>query len=241
MQREYYKWYSPHLHKEMELLVFGHSGTPVLFFPTRAARFYDYENWKVIDAISDKIENGFLQVYCVDSNDGQSFYCPWLPPCQKIIRHLHYEQYILHEVLSFIRLKNPNNIISAGCSLGAFHAINLAFKHPAHFCKAVGMSGRYDLSRQYDYYPDLFNGHWDENIYFNSPSQYFPNLQDHEILELMKRMEIILAVGKEDPFYECNRHLSQSLWHKDVWNALYVWEGEAHKAKYWRQMVQQFL
>jgi esterase/lipase superfamily enzyme len=103
------------------------------------------------------------------------------------------------------------------------------------------MSGRYDLSRQYDYYPDLFNGHWDENIYFNSPSQYFPNLQDHELLQLMKRMEIILAVGKEDPFYESNRQLSESMWHKDVWNALHVWEGEAHKAKYWRQMVQQFL
>lgn len=242
MNREYHKWYSAHLHKEIELLVFGHTGTPVLFFPTRAARFYDYENWGVINAIRDKIENGYLQVYCVDSIDDESFYCGWRHPSQKITRHLHYEQYIVHEVLPFLHLKNQAcNIISAGCSLGAFHAINLAFKYPNHFCKVVGMSGRYDLSKQLNHYQDLFNGYWDENIYFNSPNQFLPNLSNHELIQSLKNLEIILAVGKEDPFYESNLQLSQALWNKEIWNALYVWEGEAHKARYWRQMAQQFL
>ncbi|WP_229253850.1 hypothetical protein [Dyadobacter sp. NIV53] len=33
MERVYHKWYSPVLERDMELLVFGHSGIPVLFFP----------------------------------------------------------------------------------------------------------------------------------------------------------------------------------------------------------------
>jgi esterase/lipase superfamily enzyme len=242
MHREYHKWYSAHLYKEIELLVFGHTGTPVLFFPTRTARFYDYENWGVIGSLRDKINAGYIQVYCLDSIDQESLYCCWRHPSQKIIRHLQYEQYIIHEVLPMIWSKNPScNIISAGCSLGAFHAINLAFKYPGYFCKAVGMSGRYDLSKQLDHYQDLFNGYWDENIYFNSPNQFLQNIYDHELIQAMKKMEIILAVGKDDPFYFSNRQLSETLWNKEIWNALHVWDGEAHKARYWRQMVQQFL
>lgn len=51
MKREYHKWYSSNLEKEMELLVFGHSGAKVLFFPPRMGRFFDYENWRVIKAL----------------------------------------------------------------------------------------------------------------------------------------------------------------------------------------------
>src|SRR3954470_24503536 len=146
MNREYHKWFSPELKRDMELLVFGHAGTPVLFFPTRTARFYDYENWKVIDAISGKIDNGNLQVYCVDSIDIETFYCACSHPSQRILRHLQYERYILDEVIPFIKSNNPNDsLISAGCSLGAYHAVNLALRYPHLFCKVVAMSGRYDL------------------------------------------------------------------------------------------------
>ena len=34
MRRDYHKWYSPELGREMELLVFGHDGLPVIVFPT---------------------------------------------------------------------------------------------------------------------------------------------------------------------------------------------------------------
>ena len=43
MHREYHKQFSQHLQRDMELLIFGHGGRAVLFFPTRMARFYDYE------------------------------------------------------------------------------------------------------------------------------------------------------------------------------------------------------
>jgi esterase/lipase superfamily enzyme len=38
MNREYYKWYSPCLHRDMELLVFGHAGARALVFSTYLAR-----------------------------------------------------------------------------------------------------------------------------------------------------------------------------------------------------------
>ena len=51
MNREYHKWHSPALGRDMELLVFGHAGTPYLVFPTSMGRFFDYENRGMIDAV----------------------------------------------------------------------------------------------------------------------------------------------------------------------------------------------
>jgi len=242
MNREYRKWFSPHLKKDMELLVFGHAGTPVLFFPTRTARFYDYENWKVIDAISEKINKGWLQIYCVDSIDLESFYCSCSHPSQRIIRHMQYEQYIVNEVIPLIRYKNPNNyIIVTGCSLGAYHAVNIALRYPGLFGKALGMSGRYDLTLEASNFSDLFSGYRDENIYFNMPSQFIPNLTDQNIIGQIKKMQIVLAVGKEDPFLPNNQHLHNTLLEKGIPNTLHIWEGEAHRPRFWQQMVQYFL
>ena len=242
MNREYHKWYSKSLGREMELLVFGYAGTPVIFFPTRTARFYDYENYKIIDALSGKIDSGQLQVYCVDSIDTNSFFRYDIHPSEKIKKHHLYELYILEDVIPLIRAKNKSDrLVAAGCSLGAFHAANIAFRHPHLFSKVVAMSGRYDLTMQMECFPDLFNGYWNEDIYFNMPSQYVPNLEDNNIIEQLKKMEILFVIGKDDPFYFNNRFIHCSLKRKGIWSELLEWEGEAHRPRYWRKMVQMYL
>jgi esterase/lipase superfamily enzyme len=242
MTREYHKWFSPYLGREMELLVFGHAGDPVLFFPTRTARFYDYEDWHVIDALRKKIEAGMIQVWCLDSVDRESFYAKSLQPDERMQRHLQYEKYILYEVLDLVQQKNPHStVVAAGCSLGAYHAANLAFKYPHLFHKMVGLSGRYDLTISLEHFDDLFEGYRDENIYYNMPSQFLLNLEDEALIKQMKTMEIVFVVGEKDVFLENNRLISNTLWQKGIWNALHLWDGESHKAKYWRHMVQLYL
>jgi len=242
MKREYHRWYSQHLGRDMELLIFGQGGEPVLFFPTRTARFYDYENWQVIDALRKKIDGGCIQVYCLDSVDKESFYSKDIPPSERMARHLKYENYILIDVLGLIRLINPQpTIVAAGCSLGAYHAANLAFKYPDLFHKVVGLSGRYDLTTSMEHFDDLFEGYRDENIYYNMPGQFIPNLSDPDLISRLKTLEITLVVGEKDVFLENNRDLSNALWSKGIWNALHLWDGESHKARYWRHMVQLYL
>ncbi len=53
MNREYYQWYSYRLHRDMELLVFGHAGAKVLVFPTRCGRFYEYEEMGLVEIAID--------------------------------------------------------------------------------------------------------------------------------------------------------------------------------------------
>lgn len=242
MNREYHKWWSRNLEREMELLVFGHSGEKVLVFPTRGGRFFEYEDLRMPAQIEDKINAGQLQLFCVDGIDGESFYCFWAHPSGRIQRYLAYEQYILKEVLPFMKKKNKNPVtISHGCSLGAFHAANIAFRHPSKFKKLVAFSGRFDLTLNVEYFKDLFDGYYSEDVYFNTPTHFLPNLQCKKILKQLRAMDITLVIGEEDPFYQNNRDLSDILRNQDIEHKLYVWEERAHRGYYWRRMAPLYL
>jgi esterase/lipase superfamily enzyme len=242
MQREYHKWFSERLNRDMELLVFGHSGTPVLFFPPRAGRFYDYENWHVLEGLEHKLEQGEIQVWCVDSIDSDSLYNSEIAPEERINRHLTYEEYIIREVVPLITsVSGFQKLVCAGCSMGAYHAMNITLRHAGLFSKVLAMSGRYDLTEEKGNFRDLFDGYWNEDIYFNMPTQYLANMTDYGLIEAIQKVEIVIALGREDIFLENNELLSRLLWEKEISNQVYIWDEEAHRPRYWRQMVKEYL
>lgn len=242
MLRDYHKWYSRHLNRDMEMLTFGHAGARVLVFPTRRGRFYEYENFGMVDALSDSLEKGLLQLFCVDSVDRESIYNRFASPYDRIQRHNQYEQYILNEVLPFSRRKNPQPfMISHGCSLGAYHAVNIALRHPQWFGKVVAFSGRYSLSEPVAEFRGLFDDYYNDDIYYHSPNHFLPNLGDESILSHLRRMTILLTIGVDDPFMGSNLNLSESLWNKQINHELYLWDGRAHQPSDWQKMVKLYL
>ncbi len=242
MQRQYHHWWSPRLDRRMELLVFGHSGARVLVFPTRGGRFFEYENLRMTDWLAEKINHGHLQLYCLDSVDTESFYCWWAHPSGRIARHLAYEGYILHEVLPLMDRLNPRHeTIAHGCSLGAFHAANLALRHPERFVKLAAFSGRYDLTLPVEHFGDLFDGFYNDDIYFNTPLHFLPGLHEPQRLEALRRLDVVLAVGRDDPFHAQNEHLAHLLREKGSRVALHVWDGRAHSGHSWRRMAALYL
>jgi esterase/lipase superfamily enzyme len=242
VNRQHHKWFSPHLGRDMELLVFGHAGAKVLVFPTREGRFYDYENWGLVDALRHSIDGGYIRLFCVDAVDSESLYCRCAPPPARLERHRQYESYILHEVIPFMLSGNGvPSLILHGCSIGAYHAINLALRHPSLFCKVVALSGRYDLTRRIGPFEDLFDGYYDQDVYFITPAHFLPNLNDPCLLDEIRRIDITLAVGENDPFHASNRELSRALAGKNIPHRLAIWPGEAHRARYWREMAPRYL
>jgi esterase/lipase superfamily enzyme len=242
VQRSYHTWHSAALDRPMELLVFGDRGARVVVFPTRDGRFFDYENWGMVGAAAWKIEQGFLQLICVDSVDRESLYADWASPPDRLKRHLQYERYILDEVLPFSEERNSNPfMIAHGCSLGAYHAVNLAFRNPRRFGKVVALSGRYDLTTEVGAFRDLFDGWRDDELFRNCPSLFVPSLGDEAILEDLRRLEITVVVGQEDAFLENNVEFSEALSRQRIPHQFYVWEGEAHRPRYWRRMVDLYL
>lgn len=242
MQRNYHKWYCDRLGRDMELLVFGHGGARVLVFPTRVGRFFDYENMGMVDAVGEALHQGWLQLVCVDSIDHESFYCDWCRPADRIRRHIQFEGYVLDEVLPFSQSINPNPfLIAHGCSFGAYHAVNIALRHPQRFGRVVAFSGRYDLTTAPDGFRNLLDGHYDQDVYFHMPAHYMANLDDHGMLEQVRRLDIKLVVGEHDPFRADNARLSEILWAKGVPHLFRVWAGRAHGPRRWKEMVRWFL
>lgn len=241
MNREYHKWWSERLNRDMELLVFGHAGAKILVFPTRSGQFYEYEDLGLVERLRYKIEQGWIQLYCLDSIYAETFYCWWAHPYGRMQRQIAYEEYILNEVFPFMSAKNPHECtISHGCSLGAFHAANMVFRHPHLFKKLVAFSGRYDLTLSMESFDDLLSGFYNEDVYYNTPTHFLPSLDEARIHQL-RNVDIILAIGKEDPFLENNIHLSSILYSKGINHHLACWDHRAHSGYYWRRMAQLYI
>jgi len=242
MQRQYFKWWSQRLGRDMELLSYGHAGARTLVFPTRCGRFFDYENFGMLEAVKDRIENGWLQLYCLDSIDQETFYCRHAHPADRLRRHERYEQYILNEVLPLSERLNPGSFLMAhGCSLGAYHAVNLALRHPERVRKAVAFSGRYALTQSFPDFPDLLDGYYDELAYFHSPLHFVAGAHEPSHLQKLRGVELTITVGEFDPFLESNRMLSETLANKSIEHRLHVWERRAHCPRSWEQMSRLYL
>jgi esterase/lipase superfamily enzyme len=242
MHREYHRWFSSRLNRDMELLVFGHAGAKVLVFPTRDGSFHEYEDLRIVKSLAAKINAGHLQLWCLDSIAWESLYCFWCQPADRIRRHIQFEEYILNEVMPLMQQKNPYPCtIAHGCSLGAFQAAAMAFRYPQLFQKLAVFSGRYDLTLAVESFHDLFNGYYDENIYFHTPTHFLSGLTCDWRLESLRRMDIVMVIGAEDPFLGNNRHLSEILHAKGIPHQLHLWEGRAHRGYFWRKMAQIYI
>src|SRR5262245_60671488 len=106
MNRQYHCWYSRSLNRDMELLLFGHAGPPVIVFPSSMGAFFEYEDNGMVAAVAEKLERGWLQLYCVTSVDGESWYNRHTHPRDRVRRHLQYEDYILNDVVPLVRHLN---------------------------------------------------------------------------------------------------------------------------------------
>jgi esterase/lipase superfamily enzyme len=236
MVREYLKQHSTRLGREMDLLIFGHAGLPVLVFPTSGARFYEFEDRGMVASLAGKIDSGQLQLVCVDSVDMESWYNRQAHPRQRIARHIQYEQYILDEVLPLLRSKNADpHLVALGCSFGGYHAVNIALRHPDIFSGMLSMSGAFDLT-------GFLSGYMDQDCYFNLPTHYLPNLTDPWFLDRYRRNTYILATGWDDHCLAQNQNLDRILSSKEIPHQLYIWDSfNAHDWPTWQRMAQQYI
>lgn len=233
MNREYHKWWSPSLGRDMELQVFGHGGLPILTFPSSRGRFFDYENNGLIGAVHWQYEQGNLQAYCLDSVDAESWYNRSVSPRDRVRRHMQYERYVLDEVVPLVRLKNRHPRLGlTGCSFGGYFALNFALKYPWTFSDSVSMSGAFDMHQ-------FLGNYYDENCYFNSPPDYLPNLNDHNMLERYRsNSRLVLATSEWDPCLDENWRMARIMGTKNIPHWMDVWgPGIKHDWPFWRQMA----
>lgn len=239
MEKNLTSWYSGRVEKEMPVAVYGHYGFVLLLVPTAAADFLEYERFGLIDAIRPFIEGGKLKVYSVNSINNDSWLNPNADPRHKTWKHNQFNYYIYDEVIPFIKNTSGQDtpIIIAGASFGALHSMNLFLKRPDLINGVVAMSGVYDLS-------EYTKGYFDDDVYFNSPQHYMPNLTDHNMLEQIRRSKHIHLFSGSGPYEDPNasRSFASILYSKGINYELDIWGSEwPHDWNTWRTMLPHYL
>ncbi len=237
MHREYHVDHSNALGRRMERLVFGHAGLPIIVFPTSQARFFEYEDRGMVEAVSDKIGRGQIQLWCVDSVDSESWYARNVPGRWRIDRHLQYERYIVDELIPHIRHRTwKESVAMLGCSFGGFHAISMALRHPDIISAALSMSGAFDMITPF------LRGHYDQDVYFTLPTHFLPSLGESWQLDRMRRNTYVLATGVHDQCWNDNERLGGIMRGKGIPVRLDVWgDGTGHDWPWWQRMEQVYL
>ena len=234
MRREYVKWYSPSLHRDMELLAFGHAGFPIVVFPTSGGRFWEYEERGMVNALAPKIDRGELQVFCIDSVDQESWYNKGISPADRLNRQNAFDAYLALEFAPFVRPNHVGQMGTTGCSFGGYHAINFAMRHPDIVTYAVSMSGAFNIPSRF------LDGFYNQDAYLHSPLDYVPRLDDPWFLARIRSSYYVLVVGNEDPLFDQNVKLAHEFGVKGIPHVLDVWQGFGHDWPWWHQMAHKF-
>ena len=240
MERRTTAWYSPSLMMEMPLVAYGHAGYPLLMFPTAAADFLEYERFYLIQSIQHHIEAGRVRAYSINSVNRYSLLNDKAPPPLKAELLARYNRYVTEEVIPLIRNDTGDSgarPLTTGASLGATLAANTYFRRPDLFRGTIAMSGSYDI-RAY------FDGYHDDNVYFNNPASYLPNMNDGHFLPLLRHADAIVIVTGQGRWEapERSRDLSRILTSKGIPHMLDIWGYDVdHDWPWWRKMLPYWL
>jgi esterase/lipase superfamily enzyme len=218
---------------------YGHWGRPVLAFPAEAGDARDWEHRGMVAAVGPLLEAGRIKLYCVDSNDADSWSNRSIPLEERARRHEGYERWIVEAVVPFIQhdCGGATEVITTGCSLGAYHAANFALKRADLFGLAVCLSGNYD--------PSAWDG-WGERgeaAYFNNPMDYVAHLGGDHLEWLRSRLSVVLVCGQgqwEDTTgaLESTRRLGALLAEKGIRCEVDLWGYDvAHDWPSWRAQL----
>lgn len=201
-------------------------------FPTRGESCEQWEAKGMTDAISLQLDEEFNQLFCVDSVDQESFLNESIDASKRIRRHIQYESFILDEVIPFIRqINNIEYLIIAGVDLGGYHAINMALKYPKQFGKSIGISGIYDMKHFLDEF-------YDDNVYYNNPVDYMPNLNKQDLLNQIREVDYRLVSFTNDLRKEEAEKMSNILRMKFIEHELDIWDIEENEEwELWKQML----
>lgn len=239
MKRELSSWHSPSLGKEMPVAVYGDYGFALLLIPTAAADYLEYERFQLIDSLAPHINSGKVKVFSINSINTESWMHNDMLGEHKAIRHNQFNQYVFNEVMPFIKSSTSAEtpVIVSGASFGALHSMNLFLKRPDIINGVIAMSGVYNLH-------EYTKGFHDDQVYYNSPMHYMPQLSDEWYLNHIRRSNHIHILSGSGDFEDPGAagQLAKVLYDKGINYELDIWGTDMkHDWPTWRAMLPYYI
>ncbi|MBE7176818.1 MAG: esterase family protein [Mucilaginibacter polytrichastri] len=231
MTENYYNWYSRHLGGNIDMLVFGDRGYPVILFPTSQGRYYENKDFGLIDSVAWFVNEGLVKIYCIDSVDHLTWYNRNAHPAARAYNHIWYDKMLQEELVPrAVQETGVPRVCVAGCSFGGYHAANFAFRHPEQVAHMFSLSGIFDIRAQTD-------GFYNDDIYFNNPVDFLPGSTHPDLWN----MNIVLGTSEHDICRGYNEDFSRLLDRKNIKHWLDVRPFASHDWPIWREMLPHYL
>jgi esterase/lipase superfamily enzyme len=218
------------------VVAFGHYGRPVLAFPAEAGSAWEWHDHGMVDAVGGLLGEGRCKLYCVDAWDAGTWSDHSLPTDERARRHEAFEAWLHDEAVPWIAQDCGGTweVMTAGVSMGAFHAVTLALRRADRFPLAIGLSGNYE--------PSAWHG-WGDVPFFHSPLHFVPGLHGDHLDWLRSRLSVLLVAGQgqwEDTTgaLDSTRALAAALQAKGLRCDLDLWGHDVpHDWPSWRAQI----
>lgn len=235
MEKKDVSRFSQKLRRDMSIRIYGKAGTPLIVFPTQDAMSDNFENFGMTETLAEFIDGGKIRLFCVDTVDTETWSNVWGDKFWRAARQEEYYEYIIDEVLPFVRETNGDALpVAVGCSLGGLHSAIVFLRRPELFAGMLSLSGVYDAKF-------FFDGWLNETLYDNSPTDFLANMPpEHEYIARYNQKRIALCVGQgnwedegrrttaimRDIFREKKINALVDFWGYDVDHDWYWWKKQ---------------
>jgi len=235
MERHHLTFQSRVLERDVPYLWFGNEGRLLLLFPPSGGSFDENEERGLVDTLEDYIAEGRLQACCLSAFSEESWLDTHAHPRDRIRLHDRYDRFLSAEFLPLAAERTGRSDVALfGASLGGFHAVNFAARHPEQVARCIAFSGLFDCRR-------LLDGYWDELCYYHCPVAFVPNM-NAEWVNRLRTVEWILAAGEYDSLADETHNFAGILRHKRIGVHSEIWPGVyGHDWPFWNEHLRRFL
>ena len=133
MSKQPARWFSPRLERDIDVVRWGETGTPVLVFPTAGGDAEEVERFHLIDACGELLAEGKVKLYSCDSTNGRALLTNEGTVEHRCRLQRQFVLFVGHELVPAIRAdcQDPDvEVIVAGSSIGAFNALASLCRFP---------------------------------------------------------------------------------------------------------------
>ena len=228
------------LGEDLDVIVYGSAGQPVMAFAPLGQRPENLEEVGLVDELADYLDAGVIQLFCVSNVDGESWGSDGYA-VERAARQEAYYQAVCEELVPLVAEVSGSDArpLALGFDMGATHAAIFALRRPDLFQGCVCLSGVYDASR--------FFGDWmDATLYDNTPCAFLPNMPtDHPYIALYNQRQLLFCCGQEPSEAESlrtTREIDAQLQRLGVVAWCDYWGGDvSHTWFWWKKQVRYFM
>ena len=232
--------HSENLGEDLGVNVYGTAGQPIVAFAPQGQAPENLEEVGLVDELSDYLDAGVIQLFCVNNVDNESWGGTG-DPAERAARQEAYYQAVCDELVPLVHEVNGTDArpLALGFDLGATHAAIFALRRPDLFQGCVCLSGIYDARRYF--------GDWmDATLYDNTPCAFLPNMPaDHPYVALYNLRQLLFCTGQEASEAESvrtTREIDANLVRLGVEAWCDYWGGDvSHTWFWWKKQVRYFL